>query len=116
MFDVQMNERGQITIPKELRDKAKLNPLDTLKVELDNQGRLMLYKKDFFDDLEDLIKKDLVREGFSPDDFAYKIPERKQELAKALMKMANDSKKDVDKGEYTNLQDLKKELKDEGLL
>jgi AbrB family looped-hinge helix DNA binding protein len=116
MYDVQINERGQITIPKELRDKAKLNALDTLKVELDEKGRLMLYKKDFFDDLEDLIKKDLIREGYTPDDFAYKIPERKKELAKSLIKMTDESKKETQQDNYSNLEELKKELKDEDLL
>lgn len=45
-------------------------------------GRLVLFKKDLIDDLEDLIKRDLINEGFTEQDFAEKIPERKKELAK----------------------------------
>lgn len=29
MFDVQVNEHGQITIPKTLREKGNINPLAT---------------------------------------------------------------------------------------
>lgn len=52
MFDVQVNERGQITIPKELREKFNINPRDNLKIDIDKQDRLILYKKGFLDDVE----------------------------------------------------------------
>jgi len=116
MFDVQINERGQITIPKELRDKAKFAPQDTLKIELGYNGQLILSKKDIFDDLEDLIKRDLIKEGYTSYDFEKMIPVRKKELAESLYKMAHDSSQQIDEGEFTTLHDLKKELKDEGLL
>ncbi len=116
MFDVQINDRGQITIPKELRDIAKLNPQETLKIDIDNNGRLILYKKDILDELEDLIKKDLLKEGFSQDDFKDLIPQRKKELAKALLKISDNSTKEIKDNDYTTLEDFKEELKDEGLL
>lgn len=116
MFEIQVNERGQITIPKELREKIKINPRDNLRIDIDEQGRLILFKKDLLDDLEDLIKRDLINEGYSEEDFAEKIPERKKELAKALMKVVKESEQQYEQGEYTSLQDLKKELKDEGYL
>ena len=43
MFNVRINERGQITIPKELRRKANLNPKDNLLVDLDEKGRPVSY-------------------------------------------------------------------------
>lgn len=116
MFDIQVNERGQITIPKELREKVNINPRDNLKIDIDEQGRLILFKKDLLDDLEDLIKRDLINEGYSEEDFAEIIPERKKELAKALMKVVKESEQQYEQGEFTTLQDLKKELKDEGYL
>lgn len=115
MHDIQMNERGQITIPKELREQADVKPLDTLKIEWNDKGQLILYKKDFFDDLEDLIKKDLLREGVSEEAIPYKISERKKQLGKALEKMENESQEEIEKGNASNLQDLKKECNDEGL-
>ncbi|MDF2721130.1 MAG: Antidote-toxin recognition MazE, bacterial antitoxin [Paenibacillus sp.] len=116
MFDIQVNERGQITIPKELREKGNIHPRDNLKIDIDEQGRIILFKKDLLDDLEDLIKRDLINEGFSEKDFADKIPERKKELAEALMKIVKESEQQYERGELTSLQDLKKELKDEGYL
>lgn len=116
MFEAQVNERGQITIPKELRKKVNINPNDNLKIDIDEQGRLILYKKDLLDDLEDLIKRDLINEGYSEEDFAEKVPERKKELAKALMEMVDESKDEIERGDFTSLQDLKKELKNEGQL
>ncbi|MFB5676135.1 AbrB/MazE/SpoVT family DNA-binding domain-containing protein [Paenibacillus terreus] len=116
MFDIQVNERGQITIPKELRERSNINPRDNLKIDIDKQGRLILYKKDLLDDLEDLIKRDLINEGYSEKDFAEKIPERKKELAEALMNAVMESEEQYEQGELTSLQDLKKELNDEGYL
>jgi AbrB family looped-hinge helix DNA binding protein len=116
MFDINVNERGQITIPKQLRDQVNIFPNDNLKIDVDEHGRLVLYKKDLLDDLEDLIKRDLINEGYSEQDFADKIPERKKELAKALMNMVKESDREFERGEFTSLEDLKKELKDEGRL
>lgn len=115
-FDVQVNERGQITIPKELRDKVHIHPKENLKIAVDDQGRIILYKKDLIDDLEDLIKRDLINEGYSEDDFAKKLPERKKELAKALLKMVEESNKEFEEGKFTSLEDLKQELHDQGRL
>lgn len=107
---IQMNERGQITIPKELREKMNLKPQENLKIELDGTGKVILYKADFFDDLEDLIKRDLLQEGYSSDQFSSKIPERKKELAKALLKMSEEANQEIDKGEYFTLEQLHEEL------
>lgn len=114
MFDVQINERGQITIPKELRKKANIHPKDSLLIDIDDQGRLVLAKKDIFKDLEELIKKDLLNQGYSENDFATKIPERKKELAQALLKMVDEAQKEIKKGEYSTLDQLNYELCAEG--
>jgi AbrB family looped-hinge helix DNA binding protein len=116
MYDIQVNERGQITIPKQLREKVNIHPNDNLKIEIDEHGRLVLYKKDLIDDLEDLIKRDIINEGYTEEDFPEKIPERKKDLAKALLKMVKESEEEYKRGESTSLEDLRKELKDEGHL
>jgi len=79
---------------------------------MDDQGRLILVKKDIFNDLENLIIKDLRNQGYSEKDFSEKIPERKKELAKALLKMVEEGKNEIDKGEYSTLDELKDELKE----
>jgi len=110
MFDVTINERGQVTIPKELRKKANLYPKDNLYMELDDQGRIILVKKDLLKDLEELIKKDLINEGYTAKDFATKMPEKKKELAQALLNMIEESKKQINSGDYVTLDELKSEL------
>ena len=114
MYNIQVNERGQITIPKELRDKANIYPKDNLTVDLDNHGRLVIVKKDFFADLDELIKKDLISQGYTESDFESKIPDRKKELAQSLLKMADESKKEIDSGNYSTLHELKEEYQAEG--
>ncbi|WP_282936285.1 AbrB/MazE/SpoVT family DNA-binding domain-containing protein [Paenibacillus sp. RC67] len=109
MFVIQVNERGQITIPKELREKVNINPRDNLKIDIDEQGRLILFKRNLLDDLEDLIKRDLINEGYSEEDFQAKIPKCKKELAKALMKDITEPEQQYEQGEFASLKDLKKE-------
>lgn len=104
MFDAQVNERGQITLPKELRELVKINPRDNLKIEVDEQGRLILFKKDLLDDLEDLIKRDLLNEGYSEEYFIEKIPERKKKLAQALMKIVEESEQQYEQVEFTKAE------------
>ena len=113
MYDVQMNNRGQITIPKELRDTVNLHAYDKLKVSMDSDGRIVLYKPDFFDDVEDLIRKDLESEGLTVEQIEEKLPERKKELGKALLKMASEVDEEMQRGEYVTLDQLKEELEDE---
>jgi AbrB family looped-hinge helix DNA binding protein len=38
MYDVQINDRGQIRIPKKLRDLVKLHANDRLKLSMDSKG------------------------------------------------------------------------------
>ncbi len=110
MFDVRINERGQITIPKELRRKAKLNPKDSLLVDLDEKGRLIITKKDFFSDLEDLIRRDLINEGYSEYEVPSMIPKKKKELGEALLRISAGAQSETTDGEYSTLGDLNKEL------
>ena len=113
LYDVQINDRGQITIPKELRDSVNLHAYDKLKLSVDEDGKIVLYKSDFFDDVEDLIRKDLEKEGLSLEQIEKKLPERKKELGKALLKMAHEVNEEIERGEYVTLDQLKDELEGE---
>lgn len=109
-YDVQINDRGQITIPKELRDTVNLKAHDKLKLSTDTNGRIVVYKPNFFDDVEDLIRKDLVKGGLSAEQIERKLPERKEELGNALLKMASEVDEEIKRGEYVTLTDFNKEL------
>ncbi|MBI4818355.1 MAG: AbrB/MazE/SpoVT family DNA-binding domain-containing protein [Deltaproteobacteria bacterium] len=39
---ITLTGKGQITIPKEIRDKVGLRPGDTLSASIDSQGRIVL--------------------------------------------------------------------------
>lgn len=106
MYDVQINDRGQITIPKELRETVNFNANDRLKLSLDTDGRIVLFKSDFFDDVEDLIRRDLENEGLTPEQIEKKLPERKKSLGKALLKMAKEVDEEIERGEYVTLDQL----------
>lgn len=67
----------------------------------------------YFDDLDDLIIRDLLNEGYSQEDLIEKIPERKKELESAFLKMAKEAEEQIAKGEYVTLEQLKKELEDD---
>jgi AbrB family looped-hinge helix DNA binding protein len=113
LYDVQINDRGQITIPKELRDTVNLQAHDKLKLSINTNGRIELYKSDFFDDVEDLIRKDLESEGLSTEQIEQKLPERKKELGKALLKMSSEVDQEIGRGEYYTLDQLNEVLEGE---
>lgn len=106
-----MNERGQITIPKQIRLQAGLHPKDNLIVEVDGKDRVVIKKRDFFYDLEDLIRRDLVNEGYGEYEVASMITKRKRELGEALLRTVAETESEIEEGEYLTLDDLKADLK-----
>jgi AbrB family looped-hinge helix DNA binding protein len=109
----QLNDRGQLTIPKAIREKADLKPNDPVNIEVNERGQIIITKRGFFDDLEDLIRKDLVKEGVEPYDIETKMVEKKKELAQALNQMAEETEKEISRGEFTTLEEIEKELYEE---
>jgi len=87
MFDIQVNERGQITIPKPLRDKVHIHPNENLKIDVDEYGRLVLYKKDLIDDLEDLTERLPAKAGRfyqSAESRRFRLKPAQRPMAKAI--------------------------------
>ena len=109
----QLNDRGQLTIPKTIREKADLKPNDPVNIEVNERGQIIITKRGFFDDLEDLIRKDLVKEGVKPYDIETKMAEKKKELAQALNQMAEETEKEISRGEFVTLEEIEKELYEE---
>ncbi len=113
MYTVKINDRGQITIPKEVRVKADLKPKENLVINIDKKGRLLITKNDFFSDLEELIKRDLVNEGYRKSEVEAMIPFKKKELGEALLKMTVDVQSEINNGHYSSLEDVKEEIEKE---
>ena len=113
MNKAQLNDRGQVTIPKKIREKANLKPNDPVKIDLNKQGQIIITKTNYFDDLDDLIRNDLACESLTPYEMEAKVIERKKELASALLKMANEAEEEISQGKYVTLDEFKKELEKE---
>lgn len=55
---VAIDERGQMVLPKELREKANIGPGDKLAiVSLENNGTICCYSLVKVDDMADMVKE-----------------------------------------------------------
>ncbi|WP_276913900.1 AbrB/MazE/SpoVT family DNA-binding domain-containing protein [Aneurinibacillus aneurinilyticus] len=85
MEDIQVNERGQITIPKKMRDKANIYPKDWLRIKLNEKGELIIFKPRIFNDVEEMIMQELRNQGVPEAEFEERLQEKKKELARQLL-------------------------------
>lgn len=112
MNNAQLNERGQVTIPKKIREQADIGPNDPVTIKVNDQGQIIIAKRDFFDDLNDLIRRDLVSEGVAPYEIEVKMIERKKTLATSLNKMVSEAEKELERGDCVSYDELKRELEE----
>lgn len=110
MNSAQLNDRGQVTIPKKIREQANIKPNDPVNITATKQGQIIITKRDFFDDFDDLIKRDLVCEGLTSYELESRLEARKKELTLALLKRLKISEKELSSGDYVTLEKLKKRL------
>ncbi|MDZ4132940.1 MAG: AbrB/MazE/SpoVT family DNA-binding domain-containing protein [Dethiobacteria bacterium] len=110
MNSAQLNDRGQVTIPKKIREQANIKPNDPANITATKQGQIIITKRDFFDDFDDLIKRDLVSEGLTPYELESRVEARKKELTLALFERLNISEKELSSGDYVTLDELKNEI------
>ena len=110
MSKAQLNDRGQITIPKKIRDKVNLKPNETVNIDINDHDQIIITKRELLDELDDLIEMDLVKEGYTSYDLEEKTIEKKRELANALLERINNAEKEVMKGQYSTLDEVKREL------
>lgn len=86
MYDIQVNERGQITIPKKIREKANIYPRDWLRINVNEKGEVVIFKHRIFDDIEAMLLQQLKNEGVPEEEMEARLLEKKQELARQLLK------------------------------
>jgi AbrB family looped-hinge helix DNA binding protein len=110
MGSALINERGQLTIPKKMREKANIKPNEEVTITVNNEGQIVISKRDFFDDLDDLIKRDLVNEGVAPYELEVKMIERKKELAQALNKIVDEAQREITEDKYSTYEELSNEI------
>lgn len=78
-----ITSKGQVTVPKELRDKLKWKEGTKLKFYLDGV-ELKVKEVTIVDEMEDLLVKDLMDLGYKGEELKTKLLERKAALNEAF--------------------------------
>lgn len=78
-----ITSKGQVTVPKEIREKLKWKEGTKLKFYLDGE-EIKVKEITLIDEMEDLLIKDLIDLGYTGKELKAKVLERKLALSKAL--------------------------------
>lgn len=84
-----ITSKGQVTVPKEIRDKLKWKEGTKLRFFLDGE-ELKVKEITIIDEMEDLLVKDLIDLGYKGEELKTKLLERKSELNKAFDRFIED--------------------------
>lgn len=91
---LKISPKGQITIPRRLREN--LFSGDYVYLSLD-KDRAVLEPVTFIEELDDLIARDVAKEGYAGGEAAEKVRERKRTLLKTLEEELRDNIADADR-------------------
>ena len=109
-FDVSISTKGQLVLPKEIRDKFQLNVGSKLRVFVEN-GRIVLQPRSFEEDVRDFISSAIRQDGKKVN--GNTLQEYQAKFRKAIDQMVAEAEAEYQAGEYISLGDLKRELLDE---
>lgn len=109
-FDVSISTKGQLVLPKEIRDKFQLNVGSKLRVFVEN-GRIVLQPRSFEEDVRDFISSAIRQDGKKVNGDT--LQEFQAKFRKAIDQMVAEAEAEYQAGEYISLGDLKRELLDE---
>ncbi len=84
---LKVSPNGQITLPKKIRTSLSIQDYIYLEIKGD---KAELESVSFVDELEELIVKDLKRDGYSAKQIQEILPERKKQLSKVLTGELNE--------------------------
>lgn len=90
---ITITSKGQISIPKEIRQKLNLKDGAKLKVVVDGE-EIILKPVTFADEFEDLILADLVKEGYEGKSLEMKLMERKETVEYSFEKLIKERTKE----------------------
>ena len=109
-FDVSISTKGQLVLPKEIRDKFQLNVGSKLRVFVENE-RIVLQPRSFEEDVRDFISSAIRQDGKKVN--GNTLQEYQAKFRKAIDQMVAEAEAEYQAGEYISLGDLKRELLDE---
>lgn len=105
-YDVTISSKGQLVLPKEVRDKFRLSAGSRLKILIDGE-QIILRPRSIGDELQDLVLTDLARDGKPVTE--ENIREYQSKLNKALDTIVAEADQEYKAKEYISLSELKKE-------
>lgn len=103
-----LTSKGQVTVPKEIRDKLNWKEGIKLKFYLDGDD-LKVKQVTIVDEMEDLLLKDLIDLGYQGKELKAKLFERKDALNKAFDKFLEERLQE----ETIPLEDALRSIEDE---
>ena len=109
-FDVSISTKGQLVLPKEIRDKFQLNVGSKLRVFVENE-RIVLQPRSFEKDVRDFIFSAIRQDGKKVNGDT--LQEYQAKFRKAIDQMVAEAEAEYQAGEYISLGDLKRELLNE---
>ena len=105
-YDVTISSKGQLVLPKELRDKFRLNSGSKIKIIVDGE-QIILQPRTVLDELQNIIIDNITKDGKLANEETVK--EYQVKIKKALDKMIAEADHEYNKKEYVTLADLKRE-------
>ncbi|MCL5058606.1 MAG: AbrB/MazE/SpoVT family DNA-binding domain-containing protein [Actinobacteria bacterium] len=103
-----LTSKGQVTVPKEIRDKLNWKEGIKLKFYLDGED-LKVKQITIVDEMEDLLLKDLMDLGYEGNELKTKLLERKDALNKAFDRFLEERLQE----ETVPLEDAIRSIEDE---
>lgn len=91
---LKVSPKGQITLPRKLRHKLSIGDYVYVNVHKD---KAVLEPVSLIDEFDDLIRRDVKKEGYTGREAAAKAKEKKRALLKALEQELKESVAEADR-------------------
>ena len=105
-YDVTISSKGQLVLPKEIRDKFRLNAGSKIKIFV-NGGQIILQPRTVADELQNIVLDSIAKDGKLATEETVK--EYQAKIKTALDTMITEADDEYCKKEYMTLDDLKQD-------
>jgi len=102
-YDVTISSKGQLVLPKEIRNKFRLNSGSKIKIIVDGE-QIILQPRTVADELQDIIFAEIAKDGKTINEETVK--EYHIKINQALDKMVATADQEYNAKEYVYLADL----------
>jgi len=109
-FEITLGKKGQIVIPKKIRDELSLNSDSKLKLYVDNK-RIIIEPAKTEDEFKDMVMYCLKRDNKPINEDT--IREYEIKVQNSIERIFAEAREEVARGEYITLEQLEKEINEE---